>query len=290
LQLKVEIQDADPGYVVDKLTREIYVHLRAVPANIDFRRQALERAGELYANCDPTDEGRRGGLGLLVLQRAMLAVEDLGGLLYALDVEPPSFERLVSYRLDELSSLFVRLFGDPSLTPRLFRLPRLDLSEEPDLSEDERKALKDLCTITLARLDAHLLAVRHFWESFNDEAKQTMHGLGFVAGRYALEPPGAGMLTQAVEGTPERPFALPLTSRLDELARHVSTEVGLIDLTPAAMDGFVRAAEAALEATTLLVEAHLARAEKQCLYIVPSLYLDRLDPPSQEAIAHLFDD
>jgi len=72
----------------------------------------------------PTIMSAAAARSLLVLRRAMLAVEDLGGLLYALE-EPPSFQRLVSYNLDDLSALFTRVFADPTLTPALlvWRLP-----------------------------------------------------------------------------------------------------------------------------------------------------------------------
>ena len=72
----MEIRDADPGYVQEQVGAALYVHLRAVPAIVDFRRAALVRSQTLHAECDRDDEGRRGALGLLVLQRAMLAVED----------------------------------------------------------------------------------------------------------------------------------------------------------------------------------------------------------------------
>ncbi len=44
VQLRVDIRDADPSYVAEKVGEELYVHLRAVPAVIDFRRAAIERA------------------------------------------------------------------------------------------------------------------------------------------------------------------------------------------------------------------------------------------------------
>lgn len=89
MQLRVDIRDADPAYVDQKVGAELYVHLRAVPAIVDFRRAALTRAAALHAEA-ADDECRSSALALLVLQRAMLVVEHLGGLLYALE-EPPSF-------------------------------------------------------------------------------------------------------------------------------------------------------------------------------------------------------
>ena len=65
------------------------MHLRAVPTIAADRRHAVERAAHvLYANASLEDE--QGTLELLVLQRVIVPLEGLGGLLYALD-EAPSF-------------------------------------------------------------------------------------------------------------------------------------------------------------------------------------------------------
>jgi hypothetical protein len=288
LQLKVEIRDGDPGYVTDKVGAELYVHLRAVPAIVDFRRAALERAEALHAGCDADDECRRGALALLVLQRAMLAVEDLAGLLYALD-EPPAFERLISYALGDISAMFARLFANPELTPSLYRLPTSHvLADEPGLSGDQRQALEHLASITLMRVDAQLATVRRFWDSLHGEAKKTMHGLAFVAGRYGVEAPGAGMITRALPRNHVRPFAVPLTTRVDRLARHVNTEVGTIALTERDVERFAAAGLAALDATEVLVGGRLHGLETNHAYTVPGTYLDQLAPAHRAALASLF--
>lgn len=289
MQLRVEIQDADPGYVDEKVGAELYVHLRAVPAIVDFRRAAILRACALHRECDAGDECRRGALALLVLQRAMLAVEDLGGLLYALD-ESPSFERLISHRLDDVSALFARLFADPTLTPTLYRLPTPQaLADEPGLSDEQRQALKHLASITLMRVDAQLAIVRPFWDSLHDEAKKTMHGLAFVAGRYAVEPPGAGMITRALPGDHVRPFAVPLTTRVDRLGQHVNTEVGAVALTEADVGRFRTAGLAACDATEVLVGGRLRGLETNHAYTVPKTYLKQLAPAHRAALEPLFD-
>lgn len=288
MQLRVEIRDAGPAYVDEKVGAELYIHLRAVPAIIDFRRAALERAAALHNASDAQDECRRGALALLVLQRAMLAAEDLGGLLYALD-EPPSFERLVSYSLDDLSGLFARVFSDPTLTPTLFRLATDEVvAAEQDLDDEKRDALCQLARITLMRVDSQLAVVHSFWDSFHDDAKKTMHGLGFVAGRYVVDAPGAGMISQAVGRDQARPFAVPLTTRVDRLARHVNTEVGTISLTAEDVSTFVAAGEAALDATTVLVGGRLHGLATNHAYTVPKTYLGELAEPARASIADLF--
>jgi hypothetical protein len=290
MRLKVEIRGADPAYVEQKVGAELYVHLRAVPAIVDFRRAAIVRAYSLHANCDSSDENRRGALGLLVLQRAMLAVEDLGGLLHALD-QPPSFERLVSYGLRDISTVFARLFADPELTPRLYGLASAAaIDDEPGLSDEQRQALKHLATITQIRVDGLLAKLRVLWDASHDDAKKTMHGLAFAAGRYAVEPPGAGMITRALSRDHTRPFAIPLTTRIvDRLARHVNTEVGVLALTSTDVDRFRDAGLAACEATEVLVGGRLHALETNHALTVPKTYLDQLAPEHREAIGPLFD-
>ena len=67
-ELKIEIRDADPAYVEEKVSAEVYVHLRAVPTITAFRRNSLERAYALYSESATADadEGQLGALGLLV--------------------------------------------------------------------------------------------------------------------------------------------------------------------------------------------------------------------------------
>jgi hypothetical protein len=290
MRLKVEIRDADPGYVEEKVGAALYVHLRGVPAIVDFRRAAIERAYARHADCDPNDECRRGALALLVLQRAMLAVEDLGGLLHALD-HPPSFERLVSYGLRDISTLFSRLFADPELTPRIYGLASAEpINDEPSLSIEQRQALKHLTTITLMRVDGLLAKLRVLWDASHDDAKKTMHGLAFAAGRYAIKPPGAGMITRATPSDHPRPFAIPLTTRIvDPLGPQVNTEVGTLALASADVDRFRDAGLAACEATEALVGGRLRGIETNHAYTVPKTYLDQLSPAHRAAIEPLFD-
>jgi hypothetical protein len=112
-----------------------------VPANVALRRSAIERAFALYHGAADASESRRGGLGLLVLQRAMLAVEDLGGLIFAY-ADPPDFSRLVSYDLADISAAFDRLFRDRDAVPDLYRFPTAEaIDAEPGLRAGFRMRL-----------------------------------------------------------------------------------------------------------------------------------------------------
>jgi hypothetical protein len=140
------------------------------------------------------------------------------------------------------------------------------------------------------RIDGLLAKLRVLWDASYDDAKKTMHGLAFAAGRYAVEPPGAGMITRALPHNHPRPFAIPLTTRIvDRLARHVNTEVGTVALTPADVDRFRDAGLAACEATEVLVGARLGGLETNHAYTVPKTYLGQLAPEHRAAIDPLFD-
>jgi hypothetical protein len=288
-ELKIKIRDADAGYVQERVSRELYAHLRAVPANVELRRRALGRAHRLYEGGVDDAEARRGALGLLVLQRAMLAIEDLAGLLYALE-EPPSFGRLVSYDLGEISRLLDRLARDRELTPRLYAIPtREAIAAEPDLTDRQRTAITGLRAVTVAHVRQQLAAVHHFWVSLHFEAKKTMHGVGFVAGCYALEPPGAGMIGASVDPTRARPFAVPLDTQVDHVSRHVHTKVGAVDLTPVAVAQMSASGHAACNATELLAHGRLHGLQTRHAFALPAVYLDELDQEDRDALASLFE-
>lgn len=140
------------------------------------------------------------------------------------------------------------------------------------------------------RVDGSLAKVRVLWDASHDDAKKTMHGLAFAAGRYAVEPPGAGMMTRALPRDHPRPFAIPLTTRIvDPLARHVNTEVGVLSLTPADVERSRDAGLAACEATEVLVGGRLHGLETNHAFTVPKTYLDQLASEPRAAIEPLFD-
>jgi hypothetical protein len=198
--LRLQVHDADPGYVAMKLGAgdggaALYAHLRAVLSITDFRRDAIRRAERLYDErlAASADEKEISGLGLLVLQRAMFAVEDLGGLLHAF-TDPPSWSGLVSYNLDGLSGTFDALFagGDEAIA-QVYLLPPDDaLEAEPDLTAEQREAVRALRNEALRQTRERLERVVELWGMLHRQAKKTVHGLGFLAGTIVIEPPGAG--------------------------------------------------------------------------------------------------
>src|SRR5437879_28349 len=96
MKMALVVVHHDHAYVERRGGWEFWVHTRGAPARVEYRRQAIARAHDLYgAHEEGKPEPEVGGLGLLVLQRALLAVEDLGGMLHALaGPGPETWERL----------------------------------------------------------------------------------------------------------------------------------------------------------------------------------------------------
>lgn len=288
-ELKIEVRDADPTYVEEKVGAELYVHLRAVPANVVLRRGAIERAYTLYEGAENQDESRSGALGLLVLQRAMLAVEDLGGLVFAY-ADPPDFGRLVSYDLADISGQFDRHFRDRDAVPDLYRLPTSEaIDVEPGLTDEERAGMRRLRAVTLAHLRQSLALVRHFWLTLHFEAKKTMHGVGFMAGQHALAPPGSGMVGALIDPAHTRPFAVTLDTQVDDATRHVNTRVSTVDLSPAAVLRMRDAGLAACEATEIFAAGRLHGLQTNHAYTLPRIFLGELEQRDRDALGPMFD-
>jgi hypothetical protein len=229
--LRLQVHGADPGYVAMKLGEgdggaALYAHLRAVLSITDFRRDAIRRAERLYDEGLSAGVGEEelSGLGLLVLQRAMFAVEDLGGLLHAF-TDPPSWSGLVSYNLAGLSGTFDALFvGSDEAIARAYLLPSDDaLESEPGLTAEQREAVRALRNETLRQTRERLERVAELWRMLHRQAKKTVHGLGFLAGTTVIEPPGAGRIGELLGDQHERPFVVSLETSVNNESGHVNT-------------------------------------------------------------------
>src|SRR5204863_7956305 len=101
------------SYIERRGGMPFYSHLRGGAARGSFREDAVARAFELYeqGKAEMRSEAELGGRALLVLQRALLAAEDVGGLLHALS-GPDPWARLVSTKLPQLDSAFEQVLSD----------------------------------------------------------------------------------------------------------------------------------------------------------------------------------
>jgi hypothetical protein len=297
-ELKVEIREADPAYVAMKLGEGdagagLYAHLRGVPVIGEFRRGAIRRAEGLYQSrlADSAKEPELSGLGLLVLQRAMLAVEDLGGLLHAF-TDPPSWKALVSYNLDSISGTFDALFagGDPAIA-RAYLFPTDEaIRDEPYLTEEQRQATRLLRNEALQQTRAKLGRVAELWQMLHRHAKKTMHGLGFLAGSTVVEEPGAGKIDELVAPNLDRPFVVALDTTFNDQTAYVHTEVQSIVVDRANVGVFVDAGLAACDASDLFAAGRLHGLQTNHAFTLPKALIEELPTDAADVLRELFGD
>jgi hypothetical protein len=94
MQLALKIAHHDHSYVERRGGHVLYSYMRQASARGAYRRAALERAFARWLEVSGGDQRlpSLSGLGLIVMQRAVLAAEDLGRLLVALDDTPQDLQ------------------------------------------------------------------------------------------------------------------------------------------------------------------------------------------------------
>lgn len=296
--LRLQIQDADPAYVASKLGAgdggaALYAHLRAVPSITDFRRSAIRRAEKLYdvRLAAAAREEEISGLGLLVLQRAMFALEDLGALLHAF-TDPPSWSGLVSYNLDALSGTFDALFagGDEAIARAYLLPPDEALENEPGMTAQQTEAIRALRDEALRQARERLERVAELWRMFHRHAKKTVHGLGFLAGTTVVEPPGAGRIGDLLGEPEERPFVVSLETTVSDTTEHVNTELQAIVVDRNNVGVFVDAGLAACDASDFFASGRLHGLETNHAFTVPIGVIDDLPDEVAAVLRELFND
>lgn len=285
-ELKVDVRDADSAFVDSEIGWEMYVHLRGASANVELRRSGIERACGRYELAGTETPSTQTAMGLLVLQRAMLAVEDLGAILFALEANP-SFPRLLAYRLPEVAAAFDGLVSEVGAFQRTFRLPSREvIRAEPGLSAVEKSAMVRLLDLTTRRLTGDIVGLWAFCHHFHTLAKKVGHGVGFVAGEHAIDG-DAGMIGAQVPNGFPRPFAVALDTTFDHDARSAHTVVTPIDLSPAAVADFCTAGMTACAITESLASCRVVLLCSQQPFIVPDLCLAELSGVDRDALVRV---
>lgn len=288
----METRDANPAYVEEKLGREFYSHLRGGGRVAAFRRAAVVRAHALYDEAAEADapESEISGLGLLVVQRTLLAVEDLGALLWAV-ADENRWRRFTSYRAEDLDGLYEELFRSVLDVRTLWAMPTDEaIAEEGGHSEPQRAAVKVLRELTAGELETKINFVASFWLSHRVGAKNLMHGFGVVTAPHLIDPPGGGILSKQVPLDRPRPFAASLVSTVSDERREVETTPHLVELTPEAVAMVRNTAETACDLIEQLVDAWVFAVSTQHLFVLRSDLLEQLPEAEQKAVADLFGD
>ncbi len=210
---------------------ELLSHFLGAKARTKYRREAIDRALRLYEKAfeEESDSPRLTGLGLLVLQRALLPVEDLGRLIYALQGDQP-WRRLLEAKIPDIDAALTRASSDPDdAVQKAFGLATVDRIREQVANDLAAEGLIRLRELATRRWTDALRRATGLWLGRQRLAKATMHGFPLVAGAYVIGPPPAGEMADGVN-PPNEPFALAIGSTVRDT--HVRTERYIVPLGP----------------------------------------------------------
>lgn len=276
----------DHEYVERRGGWELLTHLRGAPARVDYRREAIERALRRYgAAADAGSPGPEvGGLGLIVLQRALLAAEDLGGLLHAF-AGPHPWDRLRATKIPDLDEAFASVLTDlASALHESFRVPTDEHIDGEHMDSAERLAFTRLRGRVADRWAAMLQRSARLWLEQRHVAKATMHGFPLLAGEHVIGPPGAGELGAGLR-PPAGLFAVAVTSQ--ERGRHITTDRHVVALDAATVRRYARDGRCAARLTGELCQFHAASIMDGCAAVLPTDLIRHLDSSDRERIGAL---
>jgi hypothetical protein len=284
-QIRLTTRDANPAYVEEKLGQELYSHLRGADRVADFRRHAATEAHRLYeeAKASGAAESELAGLGLLVLQRALLAAEDLGAVLWAL-ADEPRWLRFTSYRPGDLDRIYRDLARGQLSVNELWLLPSESALRE-ELPADAAEAALRLRHLTEKQIIEQLELVAAYWLGHRVGVKAVMHGFGLISSSALEDPLGAGVLDEIISKPADKPFAVSLVSRVDRGQKHVETAHHVLDLSPPTVAHARATAEAACDLLESLASARVFAVQTQHAYVLGDGLAGHLTPEERRVLA-----
>jgi hypothetical protein len=239
MKLGIGLAHHDHVYVERRGGWELLTHLRGGGVRADYRRRAADRSLKRFEEAREAGapDAEVGGHGLLVLQRALLAAEDLGGLLHAF-ADPDPWSALRRTRIPTLDKAFARAAEDPRVVlEEAFRLTNEDHLLDEGHTDEQLVALGRLRSRTYSCWARMLHRVAELWANTAPIAKATMHGFPVLAGSLVLGPPSAGQLAETVEqslgGLDPVRFAVAIPTELN--GNHFHTTVVPVALSDAAV-------------------------------------------------------
>ena len=303
--LEIDIDHDDPGYVEARGGFALLSYLRSGAERSAHRREAIDRALTLFeqAERDGKPDPEVGGLGLLVLQRALLAAEDLGALVHGL-LGPDPWLRLRNARIREIDEAYGRALRDfDDALVKVFVLASEQQIDEGAATVDQRVALKELRVREARRWHRMLERVAGFWFGNRNAAKATMHGYPVVAGAHLHGPPPAGVLAAGVPPLAYR-FAMAITSTVKEAPppmgqvmldaagdpiahKEVRSDRTLIRLDAGQARDFARSGRLAANLADELCEMQVRTVMSRHGVSVPLRGIERLDERGRRALADL---
>lgn len=229
MQMALRARHHDHDYVASHGGWPFYSYLRTASSRAEFRVGAVERSWTAYrqAATRSTPSAELGGLGLIVLQRALLGAEDLGRLLHAVASEDP-WIALRRAKIDALSETFTAAAEDgESFLGRLGLIDPAALTDL-DLPNAAHAAALRLRAVTAREWSTQLVRSAGLWLTHWPLARATMHGFPILAGELIVNPPGSGELGENLRPPHVHPFAVAVTSTVK--SRHVETDRHIVHL------------------------------------------------------------
>lgn len=208
------LRHLDWPYVERRGGIELLTHLRGAGPRADARREGIDRAFARFqaAESDERFDAEIGGLGLVVVQRALLAAEDLGGLLYAFRTGDPWTE-IRATRIDRIDKAFEWAVRQPAEPLQdVFLLADREVLEADGFSEADIEILLGLRERAVRRWRMMLETAGSLWLSLHAVAKATQHGFPIWAGEFLFDGPGGGELIADLPTSPFGRCALVVTS------------------------------------------------------------------------------
>jgi hypothetical protein len=286
--MAITIEHQDPAYVEHRGGFALLSYLRGAANRVEHRRSSIERAFEAFSGAEATGRADQevGGLGLLVLQRALFAAEDLGLLLHAFAGADP-WERLRAANVPELDGAYRTAVEDLDATlDGVFRLASREAIEEAVGGAEEREVLTKTRDLARARWGQMLERCAWLWLEHRNVAKATMHGFPIVAGADLDGPPRAGELAADIRA-PDQRYSVALTSRVS--GTHVTTGRTIVRLGSSAVGTYRRYGRTAARLTGELCELQATTTMSRHAASVPLRGARLLDARSRHIAERLAD-
>lgn len=256
----ITLKHHDWSYVERRGGPELLTHLRGGQVRSEFRRACIERAYQHFvpAELRKGGESETGGLALIVVQRALIAAEDLGGLFHCLRSRHP-WAALRGAAISDLDAAYEWVAaGGAEVARDVFLLPEEQVLRAEGHKDEVVNALLQLRHRSETRWLRMSETAATLWLSLRDVAKATMHGFPVCAGEHLFEPPGGGELADGLERSPYGRAALVVNSF--ELATQdgveVRTERKPVRLDRVAVTSYRSAGKVAARLYGELCEAH----------------------------------
>lgn len=281
----------NPSWVERQGGVDLLTHLRGAADRAEYRRTGIARAFDrfLAAERNGEPEPSTGGLGLLVMQRALLAAEDLGGVLHAFREKDPWTE-LRATTIARIDEAFEWAVVQPvEALPKVFLIADRNTLEEEGLGEGDIEILMRLHERTIQRWDRMLETSGSLWLSIRDVAKATMHGFPIWAGDFVFTPPGAGQLSEGLPDSPYGRCALLVTSTEHKTgsSTEVRTHRSPVRLDQEAVARYAREGKVAARLYAEICDAHAQSRMLGYAAGIPFLLARNVSASDRERLAEL---